>query len=414
MKKIASLVLLTLHGIMANAQSNTTLNDDLFPEKNKVLSKYLPMYEQNFSSSFYMMPVAEVKQKLATFKEFMQPKINGQSNAALKTLMQKDVDFTVRETMRQLVSLYGMDSVGMKNLSKIMIEKKTDPNFMKYIMEAQTKVFVKNLPREEQKKLLDEIYKAPELNNEALFKKSAAYRSWINNYINHLRNSKYKNDTTLGPLGTPVVKLKIVNAEFSTGFIKDYLTFQFSNEVLKIVPDKRAKENAYQNFMASVSNPEYRKNIETTYRNYMMMEENALSPDFNFEDINGKKVALKSLRGKYVYIDVWATWCVPCLAEIPSLKNLEHDFKEKNIHFVSLSVDRLADKAKWASYVKNNKLGGIQVFSDKSFNADFVKKFNINAIPRFILIDPNGKIVSGEANRPSDPKLRAQFNQLLK
>ncbi|MNY06128.1 hypothetical protein D3C86_1388720 [compost metagenome] len=81
---------------------------------------------------------------------------------------------------------------------------------------------------------------------------------------------------------------------------------------------------------------------------------------------------------------------------------------------MSLSVDQQKDKSKWTSYVKDNKLGGIQLLADQDFNSDFVKKYNINSIPRFILIDPAGKIVSGDAKRPSNPELRKQFDTLLK
>jgi len=125
-------------------------------------------------------------------------------------------------------------------------------------------------------------------------------------------------------------------------------------------------------------------------------------------------VRLSELRGKYVYIDIWATWCVPCKAEIPFLSKLESDYSTKNIVFLSLSVDHSSDKAKWVSYVKNNRLGGIQVIADKDFSSDFISKFNVASIPRFILIDPVGKIVFANAARPSDPGLRNHLDHLLK
>ncbi len=95
------------------------------------------------------------------------------------------------------------------------------------------------------------------------------------------------------------------------------------------------------------------------------------------------------------------------------LQKVEKDYHGKNIEFVSLSVDKQADKGKWEKYVKENKLGGIQVIADKDFESEFIRKFNIAAIPRFILIDPKGKIVSGDALRPSDPALRDLLNKLL-
>ena len=140
---------------------------------------------------------------------------------------------------------------------------------------------------------------------------------------------------------------------------------------------------------------------------------NVKAPNFDYENAAGGKTTLESLRGKYVYIDVWATWCGPCRAEIPSLKKIEEKFHNKNIEFVSISVDVDKDHEKWKSFVKEKELGGTQLFADKNWMSDFIKAFNINAIPRFILIDPSGKVVDSDAARPSDPKLDQQLSSLL-
>lgn len=119
--------------------------------------------------------------------------------------------------------------------------------------------------------------------------------------------------------------------------------------------------------------------------------------DFSFTDINGKTVTLKSLKGDYVLVDVWATWCSPCRGEIPFLKKLEEKMHGKKIQFVSLSVDQ--DKAAWEKMVKDEKLGGVQLHSagDKTF----MDAFGISGIPRFILLDKSGKIVKAKMIRPS-------------
>jgi len=149
------------------------------------------------------------------------------------------------------------------------------------------------------------------------------------------------------------------------------------------------------------------------------------APNFNFENVKGGKTALTDLKGKYVYIDVWATWCGPCIREIPDLKKLEKDFHDNNIQFVSLSVDdgrgfkgdtkeeraELAYEG-WKKMIAEKELGGIQVISDNGWKSDFVQEFKINGIPRFILIDPAGNIVNADAPRPSSPKLREVLNNL--
>jgi thiol-disulfide isomerase/thioredoxin len=141
---------------------------------------------------------------------------------------------------------------------------------------------------------------------------------------------------------------------------------------------------------------------------------NIQSPNFVYENHAGGKTSLESLKGKYVYIDVWATWCGPCRAEIPSLKTLEESMQGKNIEFVSISVDVEKDYEKWKDFVKDKSLGGTQLIADNNWSSDFIKAFGINSIPRFILIDPTGKVVDADAKRPSNPKLKEQLEGLLK
>lgn len=141
------------------------------------------------------------------------------------------------------------------------------------------------------------------------------------------------------------------------------------------------------------------------------------SPVFvNYENFAGGTTSLSDLKGKYVYLDIWATWCGPCKREIPHLKALEEQFKGKNIQFVSISVDnidgRRGSRESWLQMVKNDQLGGVQLFADNDFNSQFIRDYNINSIPRFILVDPEGNIVSADALRPSDPQIRNYFQEL--
>lgn len=121
------------------------------------------------------------------------------------------------------------------------------------------------------------------------------------------------------------------------------------------------------------------------------------SPMFKGVDVNGKEMTLRNFRGKYVYIDMWATWCGPCQKELPFLKKLEEKYKGRNIAFVGLSIDQ--DKAKWADRVKNGALSGTQLYIGKG--TKFQSDYRISGIPRFILLDPNGRIVNPDMTRPS-------------
>ncbi len=121
------------------------------------------------------------------------------------------------------------------------------------------------------------------------------------------------------------------------------------------------------------------------------------SPMFKGVDVNGKEMTLRDFRGKYVYIDMWATWCGPCQKELPFLKKLEEKYKGRNIVFVGLSIDQ--DKAKWADRVKSGTLSDTQLYIGKG--TKFQSDYRISGIPRFILLDPNGRIVNPDMTRPS-------------
>lgn len=120
-------------------------------------------------------------------------------------------------------------------------------------------------------------------------------------------------------------------------------------------------------------------------------------PDFCYRDQNGEEVKFSSLKGKYVYIDMWATWCRPCCGEIPYMAELEKQFQGKNIHFVSLSCDKDLDA--WKKKIETEKMGGIQLNSGG--DPAFMKFFGIRGIPHFILLDQEGKIINPNMSRPS-------------
>ena len=137
------------------------------------------------------------------------------------------------------------------------------------------------------------------------------------------------------------------------------------------------------------------------------------SPEFTYENHKGGTTQLTDLKGKYVYIDIWATWCAPCRQEIPYLQKIEKKYDGKKITFVSISIDQKKDYEKWKSFVSEKNLGGIQLLADNDWNSDFILKYEVRGIPRFILLDPNGNIVSADAQRPSDPKLQDKLDVLL-
>ena len=134
---------------------------------------------------------------------------------------------------------------------------------------------------------------------------------------------------------------------------------------------------------------------------------------FNYVNHDGTKTSLSDLKGTYLYIDIWATWCGPCKYEIPYYKALEKQYRGKKIAFVSISIDRPKDSLKWRRMIDDKALPGIHLLADKVYQSDFIKAYHIDGVPRYILLDPQGKIVTHNAPRPSHIEaINALFDRL--
>ncbi|MFK8301620.1 TlpA family protein disulfide reductase [Capnocytophaga stomatis] len=191
---------------------------------------------------------------------------------------------------------------------------------------------------------------------------------------------------------------KIKSDNVRNAIAKRHLEFHIS-------PGSTVTEKVYSELMANVSDSKMKEKFTEKYNKVKALQKGNPSPTFNFENHKGGKTALADLKGKFVYIDVWATWCGPCIEEIPHLKEIEKKYHGKNIEFVSISVDNKKNHEKWRNFVTEKELVGIQLFADNAWETDFVKDYAITGIPQFILLDTEGNIISADAPRPSDPEL---------
>ncbi|PTS92380.1 alkyl hydroperoxide reductase [Pedobacter sp. HMWF019] len=114
--------------------------------------------------------------------------------------------------------------------------------------------------------------------------------------------------------------------------------------------------------------------------------------DFTQTDDKGNEFKLSSLKGKYVLVDFWASWCGPCRAENPHLLKAYNQLKDKNFEVVGVSLDDT--KAAWLNAVKQDGMPWIQVSDLKGFKSDLAVKYGISAIPQNFLINPEGVIIA--------------------
>lgn len=240
------------------------------------------------------------------------------------------------------------------------------------------------------------------------FRNSMTYQNLLETHYDRLANE----ELLLNPAerNEIILFLEKVDNALPDGYAKDKLMTNYLQYGLK--PDENL-EKAFSIYKNSNPNQENLAKLSTRYNTLKSLTKGNSSPNFDFENHKGGKTSLEDLKGKYVYIDVWATWCGPCLREIPSLQEIEKDYADKNISIVSISIDEEKDYDKWKNMVTENSLGGIQLMADKNWKSQFVEGYAILGIPRFILVDPNGNIVSADAPRPSDLRLRAMLDNLL-
>ena len=135
-------------------------------------------------------------------------------------------------------------------------------------------------------------------------------------------------------------------------------------------------------------------------------------PDVSFSDPQGNPHKLSEYFGKVLYIDIWATWCGPCCAEIPHIeKHVAHYKDNPKIQFISISID--SNKQAWHNKLEKDKPEWMQFLCNKEEYELISKQWGITGIPRFVIINADGTINNSEAFRPSAPDFRKRIDKII-
>ena len=234
---------------------------------------------------------------------------------------------------------------------------------------------------------IKEIKKMVPLNNSALLANEE--------YFNYVRSLMIFNDET--DIDENSKALKAI-AKLAPGEFKDkMLVWQMRNSIREASsPEER--EALVKDYAYSFSNKRFSQNILALNNTLSHIEKGKQAPAIALMGLDGQPASLVALKGKYLVIDVWATWCGPCKQESPYFEKLAIKYKGQNIQFAAISIDKQIDKWVLDAKLKSKSVLQLHANDGDKFSADY----DIQGIPRFMLIDDEGNVVNAEMPRPSD------------
>lgn len=140
--------------------------------------------------------------------------------------------------------------------------------------------------------------------------------------------------------------------------------------------------------------------LETSYNEHIAFTQKNIAPEIEMVDPNGQTRKLTDLRGKYVFVDFWASWCNPCRMENPNVVRVYNAYKDKGFDIFSVSLD--TEKDRWKKAITADNLTWENHVSDlKGWESDVVSQFQIKGIPHTLLLDPEGKIIATNLRGPA-------------
>lgn len=187
---------------------------------------------------------------------------------------------------------------------------------------------------------------------------------------------------------------------------------------------------AFQSFVLTAQHSD---SMQERYTSFLKLVENGkTAPNFTYVDIHGDSISLHDLKGNIIVLDFWATWCKPCVAQMPEFENLKERFAGDDIQFISISAD--FDIEKWHNFLKEKDWKDIQLYAgDLKGKPQLYYTLNympdmpnvtlnikekdtkplVTSIPRYVVIDKDLKIHNNKAPKPGSAEMDAILKGLL-
>ena len=160
-------------------------------------------------------------------------------------------------------------------------------------------------------------------------------------------------------------------------------------------PNDRTALSSLANIHGKLGNSDLAREYQVKADPTLAWEGQVLPELLQVVDLAGKPVSLADYRGKLVLLDFWATWCGPCITELPNLKEVYEKYHDSGFEIVGISLD--SDEAALREFIKENRLTWRQVFDGKRWESPLVQQYGIRGIPAQFLIDQEGRVISVKA-----------------
>jgi thiol-disulfide isomerase/thioredoxin len=303
------------------------------------------------------------------------------------------------------------DSIQLSPKIAFILKKCIDANML---LEKQTFLFAVDA------KHIDSLDLESKLNliNNEIFSDTTLFNTACLHFLDFLR---YNFDRTIGrnkiyikcPNSNvyPILKFhEIYRSSKYSEKIKEYLFYTNLAEDLSVFGINSTIENLIEVFHQLYPESKSYAFLIRDMAKLKNLSKANIAPSFEGKTCTGKLISLKDFKGKVLFIDVWATWCTPCVKELPYTHKLKEYFKSNNqVEILYVSID--SEIGRWKSFLEKNKqLDGLHINID---DPTFSESYKITGIPRYILIDKQGKIIDAFCSKPSNGEMEEIISKAL-